>query len=103
MSQTVDKVSTEKTYLQMISQDEKTKAKQELLLTAQNANLELGQHILRLKTQISSLAMKIERMKCEIPYNYKEEYGATLIKKQLEEELNFVEKVRGDRFKDATI
>lgn len=100
MSQTENK---EKTYLAMISQDEKTKASQELLLTAQNVNLELGQSILKLKTQISSLSIKIERLKSAIPYNYKEEYGAVLTKKQLEEELAFLEKVRTERFSDAII
>lgn len=94
---------TPQTYLQLISQDEKTAKVEALKLKAQEAGLALNQEIFNLTVSISKKKAEIAQLQKAIPYSVAAEYLATKALAELEERLEFTQTVKSERFGDATI
>ena len=94
---------TPQTYLQLISQDEKTAKVEALKLKAQEAGLALNQEIFNLTVSISKKKSEIVQLQKAIPYSVAAEYLATKALAELEERLEFTQTVKSERFGDATI
>lgn len=94
---------TPQTYLQLISQDEKTAKVEALKLKAQEAGLALNQEIFNLTVSISKKKAEITQLQKAIPYSVAAEYLATKALAELEERLEFTQTVKSERFGDATI
>lgn len=95
--------NTEKTYLDLISVDEKTVQKDSLKIVAQEAALELNKQILTLSTEISKKKTELEKLKRQVPYSIIAEYNTTKQLEKLEEQLEFAKTIREVRFNDAAI
>ena len=94
---------TPQTYLQLISQDEKTAKVEALKLKAQEAGLALNQEIFNLTVSISKKKAEIVQLQKAIPYSVAAEYLAIKALAELEERLEFTQTVKSERFGDATI
>lgn len=98
-------MATEKkpTYLQLISQDEKTVQKETLKLTAQEAGLELNRQIFNLTVKISQKEAELAKLQRQIPYSVAAEYAATIEITQYKDQLEFAKVIKEERFADASI
>lgn len=94
---------TKPTYLQLISQDEKTVQKESLKLKAQEAGLELNRQIFNLTVKISQKEAEIAKLQRQIPYSVAAEYAATVELSQYNEQLEFAKAIKEERFADASI
>lgn len=93
-------VIREKTYLELISQDEKTILKEDLKLKAQEANLEISREVLNITKAINVKKSEVEKLKRAIPYSAANEYVASQQLAELEKRLAFLEEVKNKRFTD---
>lgn len=96
--------TTEKlTYLQLISQDEKTQKSEALQIKAQEASIEVQREIMNLNSEIAQKRSAIMAAQRQIPYNVKQEYRLTVELDKLEEALSFTQGIKKDRFSDVSI
>ena len=94
---------TKPTYLQLISQDEKTVQKESLKLKAQEAGLELNRQIFNLTVKVSQKEAEIAKLQRQIPYSVAAEYVATKELEEFKVQLKFAQTVKEERFADASI
>lgn len=97
------KVAVAKTYLELISQDEKQVQKENLKIKAQESLLELNKKKLEVKKNITVLKNAVEKSKRAVPYNVEEEFKFVKDLEKLEDLLEFIEEVIAERFTDAII
>lgn len=94
---------TKPTYLQLISQDEKTVQKESLKLKAQEAGLELNRQIFNLTVKVSQKEAEIAKLQRQIPYSVAAEYVATKELEEFKVQLKFAQTVKEERFADVSI
>ncbi len=91
------------TYLQLISQDEKTVKREELSIKAQEASIDVQREIMDLNAQIAAKRSAIASSQRRIPYSVKQEYKLTVELAKLEEALEFAQEIKKNRFSDISI
>lgn len=91
------------TYLQLISKDEKTVAKEGLQIKAQEASIEVQREIMNLNSQIAQKNAQILAAQRQVPYNVKTEYKLEVELSKLEEALSFTQTIKKERFSDVSI
>lgn len=91
------------TYLELISKDEKTVAKEGLAIKAQEASIEVQREIMNLNSQIAQKKSAVTKAQRQIPYNVKAEYALTVELAKLEEALEFTQAIKEARFSDVSI
>jgi hypothetical protein len=91
------------TYLQLISQDEKTQKTEALQIKAQEASIEVQREIMNLNSQIAQKKSAIVAAQRQIPYDVKSEFKLTSELARLEEALEFTQDIKKSRFSDVSI
>lgn len=91
------------TYLELISQDEKKVQKEGLQIKAQEAVLEVQKEIMSLNSSINKKKQVLAKAQRQIPYNPNSEYLVTKELVELESKLEFLTKLKEERFSDVTI
>lgn len=91
------------TYLELISQDEKTVKIEALRIEAQRASIAVQTSIMELGSKIADVKMGIAAAQRRAPYSVKAEYDATKVLEELEAALAFAKKIKDTRFTDVTI
>ena len=92
-----------KTYLQIISKDEKETQKENLMGYAQKAKLGLDTDILAIKESIANLKSKITVAKSSFPFKIEVVYGLTMQLEEAEAFLAFAKEAQTTYFRDITI
>lgn len=94
---------TEKTYLELISQDEKSLKSESLKLIAQENALNLNKEIFELDTEIAKLKSKLEASKRANPYSIAVEYSTATKMEELQKRVDFARQIKDVRFSDSQI
>ncbi len=97
------KETVQLTYLQLISQDEKTQKTEALQIRAQEASLDVQREIMNLNAQIASKKNDLFGVQRQFPYNVKNEYKVCADIDKLEEALAFAQEIKKVRFSDVSI
>lgn len=95
--------TTPVTYLQFISQDEKSVKVEALKLTAQEAALNLNKDLFDLTSSLSKARASLYKAQRAIPYSVQVEYKITKEISELETRIAFVNEIKAERFSDASI
>lgn len=91
------------TYLQFISQDEKSVKKEGLAIRAQEASIEVQKEIMGLNSSIAKKTNVLLAAKRQVPYNVSSEYTVTNELIELKAKLAFVQAIKKERFSDVSI
>ena len=93
----------QKTYLKLISQEEKDVKKELLTIKAKESSLELDKDILEISVKISGLKSEIEKAKRAIPYSVRAEFELQKKLNRLEEAYEFAKEVKETRFANVNL
>ena len=93
----------QKTYLELISQEEKDVKKELLTIKAKESSLELDKDILEISVKISGLKSEIEKAKRTIPYSVRAEFELQKKLNRLEEAYEFAKEVKEVRFANVNL
>lgn len=92
-----------KTYLELISQDPETKKQENLIITAQEAHLDLSRSIISLEQELAKAKLRLEKAKRAVPYKAEEEYATVVVINKLNKKLEYYKEIKAERFKDALV
>jgi cell division protein FtsL len=103
MSSTTNAVEVVKTYLELISQDEKSVKIEQLKIEAQRASISVQTDIMELNSAIATKKIELSRLKRCVPYSVRAEYEVSLQITDLEDKLEFCQNIKSERFSDVSI
>lgn len=92
-----------KTYLSIISQDEKAAKKEGLKITAQEASIGVQTEVMKLNSAIAKLKTQLVKVSRQVPYNVNSVFEVHTSIENLEEKLKFVKNINDTLFTDVTI
>lgn len=91
------------TYLEFISQDDKSVKKESYAIKAQEASIEVQKEIITINADIAKVQSVLLAAKRQVPYNVNSEFLATNQLTELQAKLKFVKSIKTLRFSDVSI
>ena len=103
MSNTTTTPVAKPTYLELISQDEKTIKVEALRIEAQRASISVQTTIMELNSNISIGTMELAKVQRQVPYSVQAEFEIEQRLELLRKRLAFAQTIKAERFSDVTI